>query len=90
MYPLAALAVVAAVRRDRSILRYLAALSAAGFLGSAYHIGIQRFPDQSTFCDVANPCSSRWVEAFDWTTIPTMAALSFALIFALAGHSNRK
>ena len=83
MYPIAVIGVVAAFRRDRSVLPYLGVLAALGLLASIYHIGIQLFPEQSSFCDLTNPCSSRWVEGLGWMTIPQMAATSFALILAV-------
>lgn len=84
MYPIAIIGAVAAVRRDRRVLPYLGLLAGAGLLVSMYHIGIQLFPEQSSFCDVSNPCSSRWVEGLGWMTIPQMAAVCFAAILAVA------
>lgn len=83
MYPTAVVAVVATARRDLTVLPYLTLLAALGLVAAGYHIGLQRFPDQASFCEVANPCTSRWVEAFGWITIPTMAAVSFGVILAL-------
>lgn len=84
MYPLAALLVMAAIRRDRAMLRYVRVIASIGLVVSAYHVWIQWFPEQSNFCEFDNPCSARWVEAFDRITIPQMAGLSFALIIATA------
>ena len=84
MYPLAVLLVMAAVRRDRDMLRYARVISVAGLAVSAYHVWIQWFPEKSNFCEFDNPCSARWVEAFDRVTIPQMAGLSFILIIATA------
>lgn len=87
MYPLAILLAIAAVRRDRSILPYATVLASLGLLVSAYHIQLQLWPDQSSFCDVTNPCSGRWVEAFGWMTIPQMAGLSFAMIAVITASA---
>ncbi len=84
MYPLAVLLVMAAVRRDRDMLRYVRVIALLGLVVSAYHMWIQWFPEQSNFCEFDNPCSARWVEAFDRVTIPQMAGLSFVLIIATA------
>lgn len=84
MYPLAVLLVIAAVRRDRWILLYVRVIALFGFAVSAYHVWIQWFPEKSNFCEFDNPCSARWVEAFDRVTIPQMAGLSFVLIIATA------
>ncbi len=84
MYPLALLLVMAAVRRDRDMLRYARVIATLGFVVSAYHMWIQWFPEKSNFCEFDNPCSARWVEAFGRVTIPQMAGLSFVLIVATA------
>ena len=84
MYPLAVLLVMAAIRRDRWILLYIRVIAAIGLAVSAYHVWIQWFPEKSNFCEFNNPCSARWVEAFDRVTIPQMAGLSFVLIIATA------
>jgi disulfide bond formation protein DsbB len=84
MYPMSVILVLAALRRDRSVLPYALALSVIGLGISAYHIQLQLFPDQGSFCDATNPCTGRWVEAFGWMTIPQMAGLSFALIASLS------
>lgn len=90
MYPLALLLVMAAVRRDRDMLRYVRVIALIGLAVSAYHVWIQWFPEQSNFCEFDNPCSARWVEAFDRVTIPQMAGLSFALIIATATFGLRQ
>lgn len=84
MYPLAVLLVMAAVRRDQSMLLYVRVIALFGLAVSAYHVWIQWFPEKSNFCEFDNPCSARWVEAFDRVTIPQMAGLSFVLIIATA------
>jgi disulfide bond formation protein DsbB len=80
MYPMALILPMAAIRRDRGILPYAIALSGVGLAISTYHVYIQLFPAESNFCEISNPCSAKWVEAFGWLTIPQMAGLSFALI----------
>lgn len=84
MYPLALMLVIAAIRGDRDVGAYAIPMAAVGLVIAGYHIQVQLFPDQASFCDVTNPCSGRWVEAFGWMTIPQMAALSFALVIALS------
>ena len=89
MYPIALIGTIAALRRDRAILPYTLALSLLGLGVSIYHIQLQHFPDQSSFCEVANPCTSQWVEAFGWMTIPQMAGISFALIATISALAIR-
>lgn len=84
MYPLAVLLVMATLRSDRSILRYVRVIAAAGIAVSAYHTWIQWFPETSNSCELDNPCSARWVDAFGWMEIPQMAGLSFLLIIVTA------
>lgn len=90
MYPLAVLLPIAAVRRDRWILLYVRVIALLGLAVSAYHVWIQWFPEKSNFCEFDNPCSARWVEAFDRVTIPQMAGLSFVLIIATATIGLRR
>ena len=92
MYPQAIVLGVAAVRRSPEVLRFTLAASAIGLAISLYHVQLQLFPDQASFCDVTNPCSGRWVKAFGVVTIPQLAALSFALLLVLgfAVHSSRR
>ena len=89
MYPIALIGTIAALRRDRGILPYTLALSLVGLSFSIYHIQLQQFPDQSSFCEVTNPCTSQWVEAFGWMTIPQMAGISFALIATISALAIR-
>ncbi len=84
MYPLAVILSIAAFRKDRTIFVYALPLAAAGLAISIYHIQLQAFPDQSSFCAFDNPCTATWVEGLGWMTIPQMAGASFALIIALA------
>lgn len=90
MYSTAVILTLAALRRDRAVLPYALTLSLLGLAVSAYHIQLQLFPDQSSFCEAANPCSAQWVEAFGWMTIPQMAGLSFALIASVTALSMQE
>lgn len=83
MYPLAVILTVAAFRRDRSPLLYSVILAGIGLVISIYHIQVQLFPDNSSFCDAVAPCSAKWVEGLGFLTIPQMAGISFALIIGL-------
>lgn len=86
MYPLVVLLALALWREP---LRVVALLLATIGLGvSLYHRAEQQFPDTiGGSCDVANPCSGRWVDTFGFITIPTMAAMGFMLIVALLSLS---
>jgi disulfide bond formation protein DsbB len=84
MYPMALVLVLARIRRDRQVLPYVGLLSVVGLGIALYHVQLQLFPEQSSFCDVVNPCSSKAGEALGWMTIPQMAAICFALIATTA------
>ncbi len=83
MYPLALILSIAAVRRDRRVFVYALPLAVIGSLVSAYHVREQLFPPETDSCDILNPCSARWVDAFGAFTIPEMAGTSFVLITVL-------
>lgn len=85
MYPLAVILVVARWRRDRSVLPYVRVVAGIGLLIGLYHVQLQLFPDQSSFCEVENPCSSTVAEAFGVFTIPQ---LSTACFFLLVMHTS--
>lgn len=91
MYPLAVILPVAAVRGDRSVGRHALPLAMLGAAVSIYHVQLQAFPDQSTSCDAAAPCTVREVTAFGFVTIPMMALAGFVAITALllAGRTRR-
>ncbi len=83
MYPLAVILPIAAGRGDWWIRPYALALAGTGLALAVYHVQLQWFPEQSSSCDITNPCSGRWVEAFGWMTIPQMSAVAFILIIGL-------
>ena len=84
MYPLALLAPVALVVKDRTIWRTSLLLGIVGLAIAVYHVQLELFPEQSSVCALDNPCTARWVEALGVLTIPRMAALCFALIVGLS------
>lgn len=83
MYPLGLVALIAALISDRAVWKYALPLAAVGAALSTYHIQLQAFPDQSSSCSLSAPCTSKWVEAFGFATIPVMALMAFALTAAL-------
>ncbi|HEX5367581.1 MAG TPA: disulfide bond formation protein B [Acidimicrobiales bacterium] len=84
MYPLAVVLPIATWRGDRQVRWYSLPLAVGGGLVSLYHVLVERFPSlESGACDVANPCSTVWVERFGYLTIPTMALSAFVLVALL-------
>lgn len=90
MYPQAVILPLAAWRGDRSVLRYTMPLSFLGLAIALYHVQLQLFPDQSSFCEVANPCTGRWIRAFDVVTIPQMAAMGFFILLILGAVARKE
>ena len=89
MYPLGALLAVAYLRRDRRGGWYVLPLSAVGLAVSVYHYQLQLFPGQGSSCDVAAPCTFKWVDELGFVTIPFMAGCGFVAITGLAVLSLR-
>lgn len=83
MYPLALLLLTAAWRGcGPRLLLSARILAGVGLAVALYHVQLQWFPEQASWCALANPCSASWVQAFGVVTIPQLSALSFALILA--------
>ena len=83
MYPLVLLLGIAAVRRDVAICLYAIPLAAIGAAVSIYHVQLERFPEQATFCSVEAPCNLPPVQQFGFVTLAVMALCGFAAIVAL-------
>jgi len=84
MYPMVVILLVGALRREVAVKFYALPLSLVGLGISAWHYLIQTFPGIETgACDLANPCSSRWVNVFGFVSIPFMAGAGFLLISVL-------
>lgn len=65
-------------------------LSVVGFGVAVYHRLEQQFPDTvGGSCALDNPCSGRYVDQFGFMTIPTMAAIAFALVFTFVSLNLR-
>ncbi len=90
MYPLAVVLVVAALRRDDAIRWYALPLAVSGFAISLWHLGVEHLGIGEGACEIANPCSIRWVEHFGFVTIPFMAACAFAAIAVLTAVTDSR
>lgn len=88
MYPAALLLLLAAVRRDGAVRRFVGPLVGVGAFVSLYHVLLERFPNlESGSCDPDNPCSLIWFEKFGYVTIPVMALTGFVgVMVALLIH----
>jgi len=84
MYPLSAILLVGAIRKEAIAKFYALPLVLIGLGISIWHYLIQIFPSlEGGACDPANPCSSRWVEVFGFISIPFMAGAGFIVIAVL-------
>jgi disulfide bond formation protein DsbB len=83
VYPLAAVLLVAALRRDASVWRYVVPLTLIGGVIAAYHSQLQAFPEQRSFCLATNPCTVRYVWELGFVSLPLMDLSALALITAL-------
>jgi disulfide bond formation protein DsbB len=85
MYPLTAILLVAALRRDRlTAVQYAIWFPIIGSLVSWYHIYIENHPSaESAACRRGVSCVTKWIDKFGYITIPTLAATAFATIFVL-------
>lgn len=86
MYPLAALLLLAALRRDvRGGAIYAIPLTLVGIGVAIYHIYIEHHPEAETAgCKIGAPCSVKWIEELGYVTIPVLALTGFAAVLALS------
>ncbi|HEX4733499.1 MAG TPA: disulfide oxidoreductase [Thermoleophilaceae bacterium] len=85
MYPLAAILLIAAIRRDtRGGALYGLPLAIFGSIVSIYHIYIEHHPEAETAsCKIGAPCTTKWIDKLGYITIPTLALTAFLAIIVL-------
>lgn len=84
MYPLVAILLVGAVRKEGLVKRYALPLSLVGLGISTWHYLVQLYPRlEGGACDPVVPCSARYVETFGFVSIPFMAGAGFMVISVL-------
>jgi disulfide bond formation protein DsbB len=85
MYPLAAILLIAAIRRDtRGGAIYGLPLAIFGSIVSIYHIYIENHPEaESASCKIGAPCATKWIDKLGYITIPTLALTAFLAIIVL-------
>jgi disulfide bond formation protein DsbB len=85
MYPLAIVALLAALANERRVARYLLPLPLVGAGVSVYHLLVENgVVEQARACLISAPggCATKWIEEFGYVTIPVLALTGFALCFA--------
>ncbi len=85
MYPIAVVAFVALVRRDRGARWYTLPLAAIGAVISTYHVLIEwGWVNDSESCALFGPsCADVWFESFGFVTLALMAWAGFVSIIVL-------
>ncbi len=86
MYPLVAILLVGALRRDvRAAAQYAFALPIIGICVAAYQIYIEINPSaEPATCKVGGTsCATKWIDKFGYITIPVLSATAFAAILVL-------
>ena len=85
MYPIALVALVALIRRDRDARWYLVPMAAIGAGISTYHYLIERgVLADSEACALFGPaCADVWFEEFGFVTLAFMALAGFVAVIAL-------
>lgn len=90
MYPLAVILPLARIRGDRAVLPYALSLAGIGLLIAGYHVQLQLFPEQSSFCELSNPCTNTLAQAFGTFSIPQLSMASFALLLIVMTSAFRQ
>jgi disulfide bond formation protein DsbB len=86
MYPMAAVLLVGAIRRELQVKYYALPLALVGLPISIYHYLLQTFPSmEGGACDPSIPCSAKYVDIFGFISIPFMAGAGFIVIAVLLG-----
>jgi disulfide bond formation protein DsbB len=85
MYPMAVLFVVALIKRDTLVRRYVLPIAAIGASISIYHNYIQIFPDLDAggACGFGPSCSGKYINVFNNVSIPVMALAAFLMIIVV-------
>lgn len=85
MYPIALIALIALVRRDRSSHYYTVSLASIGAAVAGYHYLIESgvLEDSDSCLAIGMSCAAVWFEGFGFVTLSFMALCGFAAIIAL-------
>jgi disulfide bond formation protein DsbB len=93
MYPLVLVLGMAWLTGTPGAWKVALPLPLVGGTISAYHVALQYRPSLDLVaCDASNPCSTRFVAAFGFVSIPVLAGAAFLMIAALlvaAGVAER-
>ncbi len=85
MYPLSAVLLVGAIRRDPGLRWYVGPIALVGAVIAAYHTLIEWKPELDTgACELFGPsCTDVWFKEFGFLTLATMSLIGFLTILLL-------
>lgn len=85
MYPIALVAVVALLRRDRDARWYTVPMAAIGLVIATYHYLIERgvLQDDEACSLFGPPCNAVWYEEFGFVTMSFSALVAFAFVIVV-------
>ncbi|MGI9645581.1 MAG: disulfide bond formation protein B, partial [Ilumatobacteraceae bacterium] len=84
MYPLAAVLLVGALRRDSAVRWYVLPIAGAGALVAGYHYLIEWEVVEDNACSLTGPsCAAVWFREFGFVSLALMALVGFLTILAL-------
>jgi disulfide bond formation protein DsbB len=90
LYPFAIVLLVAALRRDRKVWTYVVPVAVIGAFIAVYHVQLQAYPTQHSFCTTLVPCTTRYVWEFGFVSLPFMslAASCFIITMVLVARAT--
>ena len=90
LYPFAIVLLVAALRRDRQVWTYVVPVAVIGAGIATYHVQLQAYPAQQSFCSSLVPCTTRYVWEFGFVSLPFMslAASCFIITMVLVARAT--
>ncbi len=88
VYPLSVLFLVAFMKKDRGVFKYILPLSVIALIISLYHSYVQWGGSPLIPCDATASCSKLYVYEFGYITIPTMV-LSVSVMMILLWRANK-
>jgi len=90
LYPMAVIMLVAAIRRDRRVWTYVVPILTVGAAIAVYHVQLQAYPTQRSFCPTQTPCTTRYVWEFGFVSLPFMslAASCFIMTMVLTARAT--
>lgn len=83
LYPMLPLFLVAFLKKDRGVFKYILPLALVGLVLSTYHAYVQWGGNPLIPCDATASCAKLYVYAYGYVTIPTMSLTIVAAMLLL-------